>query len=280
MQERRRVEEFVNKIICGRSEEVLPAIPANSVDLVVTSPPYNFGQCYANDPSGDTREWNDYFKSLNAVWEECYRVLKPGGRIAVNVQPLFSDYIPSHHIISNQLLKIGFLWKAEVLWEKSNYNAKYTAWGSWKSPSMPYLKYTWEFIEIFDKATHKKAGRREDADITDAEFKEWVFARWKFAPETRMKEFGHPAMFPEELPRRVMKLFSYRGDLVLDPFNGAGTTTFVAFKLRRRFVGVEVSPEYCETALERIRESKRQKKLFAEGFKFLSPEPEILRWRC
>ncbi|HDN68251.1 MAG TPA: site-specific DNA-methyltransferase, partial [Methanomicrobia archaeon] len=182
--------------------------------------------------------------------------------------------------ISNQLLKIGFLWKAEVLWEKSNYNAKYTAWGSWKSPSMPYLKYTWEFIEIFDKATHKKAGRREDADITDAEFKEWVFARWKFAPETRMKEFGHPAMFPEELPRRVMKLFSYRGDLVLDPFNGAGTTTFVAFKLRRRFVGVEVSPEYCETALERIRESERQKKLFAEGFKFLSPEPEILRWRC
>ena len=145
----------------------------------------------------------------------------------------------------------GFLWKAEVLWEKNNYNAKYTAWGSWKSPSMPYLKYTWEFIEIFDKETHKKAGRREDIDITVAEFKEWVMAKWTFPPERRMREHNHPAMFPEELPRRVMKLFSYRGDLVLDPFNGAGTTTRVARALGRRFIGIDVSREYCETALAR-----------------------------
>lgn len=245
------LDRFVNRIICGDAGEVLPAIPSGSVDLVITSPPYNFGHAYAGDPHDDTRDWNDYFRRLGAVWSECARLLKPGGRIAVNVQPLFSDYIPTHHIISRQLSDLGLLWKAEVLWEKHNYNAKYTAWGSWKSPSMPYLKYTWEFIEIFDKETHRKAGRREDIDITVEEFKEWVMARWTIPPEHRMKDYGHPAMFPEELPRRLMKLFSYRGDLVLDPFNGTGTTTRVARAQGRRFIGVEISPGYCETGWER-----------------------------
>jgi site-specific DNA-methyltransferase (adenine-specific) len=141
------------------------------------------------------------------------------------------------------------------VWEKNNYNAKYTAWGSWKSPSMPYLKYTWEFIEVFDKETHKKTGDRNAIDITDTEFKEWVVGKWSFPPEIRMKDFNHPAMFPEELPRRLLKLFSYQGDIVLDPFNGAGTTTLVSWKLRRRFIGIDISPEYCEKALARILES-------------------------
>ncbi len=221
---------------------MLLALPSESIDLIVTSPPYNFGHTYAHDESHDTHEWNEYFRTLNGVWTECYRILKPGGRIAVNIQPLFSDYIPTHHIISGQLLQIGFLWKAEILWEKNNYNAKYTAWGSWKSPSMPYLKYTWEFIEVFDKFTHKKTGNKSDIDITDTEFKEWVYGKWSFPPEIRMKEYNHPAMFPEELPRRLIKLFSYRGDIVLDPFNGAGTTTRVAGTHGRRFIGIDISP--------------------------------------
>ncbi len=270
------IKRFINKIIVGDAEEVLSKIPSNSIDLVITSPPYNFGHSYADDPTQDTKEWNEYFEKLFRIWKECYRILKPGGRIAVNVQPLFSDYVPTHHIISNQLLKIGFLWKAEILWEKNNYNAKYTAWGSWKSPSMPYLKYTWEFIEVFDKQTHKKVGRKEDIDITEDEFKKWVYAKWVIAPETRMKEFGHPAMFPEELPRRLIKLFSYRGDIVLDPFNGAGTTTFVAWKLRRRFVGIDISKKYCETALWRIKREAPQRQLVDEYIDFDFPEPEIV----
>jgi len=246
------IEPFVNRILCGDALTLLATMPSESVDLVITSPPYNFGHAYAQDPHDDTHEWNEYFATLNSVWVECVRVLRPGGRLAVNVQPLFSDYVPTHHIISNQLSGLGLLWKAEFLWEKNNYNAKYTAWGSWKSPSMPYIKYTWEFIEVFDKGTHKKTGRREDIDITADEFKEWVIGRWKISPEHRMKEFDHPAMFPEELPRRIMKLFSYRNDIVLDPFNGAGTTTLAAAKSGRRFIGIDNSRQYCETAIRRL----------------------------
>jgi site-specific DNA-methyltransferase (adenine-specific) len=243
---------FVNRIICADAQKALVHIPDASIDLIITSPPYNFGQAYAQDPHDDTHEWNSYFAKLLVVWRECERVLKPGGRIAVNIQPLFSDYVPTHHLISHQLSSLGLLWKAEFLWEKNNYNAKYTAWGSWKSPSMPYIKYTWEFIEVFAKETHKKRGSRENIDITAEEFKEWVLGRWSFPPETHMKDHRHPAMFPEELPRRLMKLFSYKNDIVLDPFNGAGTTTLVAWKLHRRFIGIDTSEQYCERALQRL----------------------------
>ena len=261
------IEPYVNRIICGDAAEALAGIPSGSVDLVITSPPYNFGHAYAQDPHDDTYEWNEYFAILNAVWTECFRVLKPGGRLAVNVQPLFSDYVPTHHIISRQLAGLGLLWKAEFLWEKNNYNAKYTAWGSWKSPSMPYIKYTWEFVEVFDKETHKKTGRREDIDITADEFKEWVIGRWTIPPEHHMREFDHPAMFPEELPRRLMKLFSYKNDIVLDPFNGAGTTTLVAAKQGRRFIGIDISRQYCDTAIRRLQA--------ATGSCIPMPDPEM-----
>jgi DNA modification methylase len=254
--EPREILPFVNCIICADALQTLARIPDQSIDLIITSPPYNFGHEYAQDSHCDTHEWTSYFEQLLTVWRECERVLKTGGRMAVNIQPLFSDYIPTHHIISHQLASLGLLWKAEFLWEKNNYNAKYTAWGSWKSPSMPYIKYTWEFIEVFDKGTHKKGGQREDIDITGDEFKEWVIGKWSFPPEIRMKDYSHPAMFPEELPRRLMKLFSYKNDIVLDPFNGAGTTTLVAWKLHRRFIGIDVSHQYCDIALKRLAAAK------------------------
>ena len=242
--------QFVDSVIQGDSAEVLSRLPDNCIDLVFTSPPYNFGLEYG--ASADDYAWEDYFAELFAIFDECIRVLKPGGRIAVNVQPLFSDYIPSHHIISNHFLQRKLIWKGEILWEKNNYNCKYTAWGSWKSPSSPYLKYTWEFIEVFCKASLKMQGQAADADIDAEEFKSWVNARWSIAPERNMTRFGHPAMFPEELATRVIKLFSFRGATVLDPFLGAGTTAVSAKKHGRRYLGIDISQEYCETARERL----------------------------
>ena len=146
------------------------------------------------------------------------------------------------------------IWKGEILWEKNNYNCKYTAWGSWKSPSSPYLKYTWEFVEVFCKGDLKKRGNSADADIDADSFKEWVTAKWSIAPERRMREFDHPAMFPEELARRVMLLFSFSGDAILDPFAGAGTTCVAARRNNRRFLGIDIAPDYCATAEARLRE--------------------------
>ncbi len=244
--------DFKNKIICADALKTLNKIPSSSVDLIVTSPPYNFEMKYDNYI--DKKGWEKYFSFLNDIWLECYRILKKGGRICINVQPLFSDYIPSHHIISKQLLDIGFLWKSEILWDKHNYNAKYTAWGSWKSPSMPYLKYTWEFIEIFCKDSQKKErDSKNETDLTGDEFKKWVYAKWDIAPERNMKEYNHPAMFPEEIPRRLIKLFSYTNDIVLDPFNGVGTTTAVAKSLNRNYIGIDISEKYCKYAKERLK---------------------------
>jgi len=256
------VSPITDKIICGNSENVLETLPGNFVDIIITSPPYNFGLEYEGDKNKDAIYWQDYFDKLNRIWEESCRVLKPAGRFCVNVQPLFSDYMPTHHIISRQLLELGLFWKAEILWEKHNYNCKYTAWGSWKSPSMPYLKYTWEFIEVFCKESHKKQGDSNKIDITGEEFKKWVYAKWDIAPEGNMKKYNHPAMFPEELVVRLLKLFSYQNDIVLDPFNGVGTTTLAAHKLKRRYIGIDISKEYCETAEKRLRNEKRQKRLF------------------
>lgn len=254
-------QKYIDKIICGDSEFLLKDFPDNCIDLIFTSPPYNFGLDY--NKNEDDHDWEKYFDKLFKVFDECVRILKYSGRIIVNIQPLFSDYIPSHHIISNYFLNKKLIWKGEILWEKNNYNCKYTAWGSWKSPSSPYLKYTWEFLEIFAKGKLKKAGKVEDIDITADEFKKWVVAKWSIAPEREMKKYNHPAMFPENLVERVLKLFSFQNDIVLDPFNGVGTTTAVAKRLNRRYVGIDISDEYCESAERRLLEVIDEMGLFA-----------------
>ena len=242
--------EFEDQIICGDSLEVLSKLPDNCIDVILTSPPYNFGLDYAS--TADDNHWEMYFEKLFSIFSECIRVLKYGGRAIINVQPLFSDYIPTHHIISNFFINKKMIWKGEILWEKNNYNCKYTAWGSWKSPSNPYLKYTWEFLEIFCKGDLKKTGISENADISADDFKKWTVGKWSIAPERNMKEFDHPAMFPEELVQRAIQLFSFERDIILDPFNGAGTTTSVAKKLNRRYLGIDISDKYCKIAQNRI----------------------------
>ena len=247
-------KKFINKIHRADSLELIKKFPDNCIDIVLTSPPYNFGINYEN--TNDVNIWEDYFEKLFNIFKECVRVLKDSGRMIINVQPMFSDYIPTHHLISNFFLKEGLIWKGEIIWEKNNYNCKYCTWGSWKSPSSPYLKYSWEFVEIFCKNSLKKEGEKNNIDIEAEEFKKWVYGKWNIAPERNMKKYKHDAMFPEELVKRLLKLFSYKNDIVLDPFNGAGTTTKVAKQLNRKFIGIDISEEYCKTAESRINEVK------------------------
>ncbi len=246
--------EFTDKVVCSDCIDVLKRIPDNSVDLILTSPPYNFDREY--EEYHDVIGWQSYFNKLFAVLDECIRILKFGGRIVLNVQPVFSDYIPSHHIISHHMMEQKMIWRGEILWEKNNFNCNIYAFGSWKSPSCPYLKYTWEYLEIFSKGSIKHKGNSSCIDITGDEFKNWVMAKWNIAPETRQKSFGHPAMFPEALVERVLKLFSFQNDVVIDPFNGAGTTTLVAKRLNRRYLGIDISSVYCKTAERRIKEEE------------------------
>ena len=255
-------KDFENKIICGDSESVLKQLPDNCIDLVFTSPPYNFGMKY--DEHDDKVDWDKYTEKLFSIFDECIRVTKHGGRIAVNVQPLFSDYVPIHHMISNHFTEKKMLWRNEILWEKNNYNCNYTAWGSWKSPSQPYMKYTWEFIEVFSKGSLKHEGLKENADITGDEFKEWVNAKWSIAPERRMKEFDHPAMFPEKLAERVLKLFSFQNDVILDPFNGVGTVPKVCKETSRRYLGIDTSEKYCKIAQDRVDSCNRLMEYMSE----------------
>jgi len=255
-----------NVVLCADCEEVLKQLPDNCIDIVVTSPPYNFSRKY--DVHNDNVDWEGYFNKLYKTLKECIRVIKFGGRIAIVIEPCFSEYVPTHHIISNFMTEHGMLWRNEIEWEKNHYNCKITAWGSWKSPSNPYLKYTWEFVEVFSKGSIRHNGKSENADINEYEFKKWTKARWIIAPEQRMKEFDHPATFPEKLVTRILKLFSFEGDVVLDPFNGAGTTTKVAKELNRRYIGIDISEEYTRKAKERTElamkksRASRQVKMF------------------
>ena len=249
----------MNQIICSDALTALRAIEDNSVDLVLTSPPYNFDMNY--DEHNDKSESSDYLSTLTIIFGECIRVLKVGGRLIINIQPNYKEYYPTHHAITSAMIERGLIWRGEIVWLKNNLK-KLTAWGSWKSPSCPYLSYPFEFIEVFSKETIKHTGDKENIDITKEEFIEYVNGHWSIAPETRMKKFNHPAMFPEELVKRCIKLFSYKNDLVLDPFNGAGTTTFVANLLERRYIGIDISETYCEIAKERISSTNLLNKFF------------------
>lgn len=240
----------LNKIYCEDCQEFMKRIQDNFVDCIITSIPYNFDKKYDN--YNDKVDLDEYKSWLSGIFKECSRILKDGGRIFVNVQPLFTENFPTHHVVSQILSECGLTWGGEIIWEKNNYNCAYTAWGSWNSPSKPYLKYTWEYVEYFYKGNPKHNGDKNNIDIIPDEFKKWTTAKWSIAPERRMKDFGHPAMFPEELVERILKLFTYKGDVVYDPFSGAGTTCTVCERFDRKYIGTDISEEYCNIARSRV----------------------------
>lgn len=197
----------------------------------------------------------EYLAMLEAVWKECYRVLAPGGRIAINVAGVDrKPYLPLHAYITVQMERLGFMNRGCILWDKGSSVGVSTAWGSWRSPSNPTLRDVHEYILVFSKGDWKM-GHKGETDLTSEEFVQYTKSIWTF-PTVSAKKVGHPAPFPLELPRRLIKLYTYKNDVVLDPFMGSGTTCQAAELLGRRWLGVDMDAGYCELArqnIERIR---------------------------
>lgn len=224
----------------------------NSVDLVVTSPPYNVGIDY--NEFVDNISYEEYLTWSKKWLLKVYQILKDDGRICLNI-PLDKNKGGQQSVYADIVTiakEIGFKYHSTIIWNEGNISRR-TAWGSWMSARAPYVIAPVEVIVVLYKKVWKKI-RKGISDITKEEFIEWTNGVWVFPGESK-KKVGHPAPFPEELPKRCIKLFSYVEDLVLDPFVGSGTTLIAGYKLNRRVVGVELSKDYFELAKKRIMET-------------------------
>lgn len=249
------VNEFPNELlntIIASSCENMKDIPNNSLHLMITSPPYNVSKEYDNDLS-----LNEYLNLLKNCFTEIYRVLVDGGRACINIANIGrKPYIPLSDYVSKIMIEIGFNMRGEIIWNKSAGAGISTAWGSFQSASNPILRDVHEYILIFSKGNYKRERDKEEKElrkdnITKEEFIEWTKSVWTMNTESA-KRIGHPAPFPEELPNRLIKLFSFTNDIVIDPFMGSGTTAIAAIKNNRNFVGYEINKEYINLANNRI----------------------------
>lgn len=248
--------ESLDKIYC-KSSEAMDEIPDYSIHLMVTSPPYNVKKEYDEDLS-----LNEYRTLLKTVFRETYRVLVTGGRACINIANLGrKPYIPLHSFIIEDMLEIGFLMRGEIIWNKASSASPSTAWGSWQSAANPVLRDIHEYILIFSKESFsRKRGHKKDT-ITKEDFLEWTKSVWTF-PAVSAKSIGHPAPFPEELPHRLIQLYTYKGDVVLDPFCGSGSTCLSALKDGRHYIGYDIEPSYVKLANQRIKKHLNQLNIF------------------
>ena len=244
-------KEFLDTTLLGSAEN-MAQIPDNSVHLMITSPPYNVSKEYDEDLSLD-----EYLKLLRRVFEETYRVLVNGGRACINVANLGrKPYIPLSDYISHMMTDIGFNMRGEIIWNKASSASPSTAWGSWMSASNPTLRDIHEYILVFSKGDFKRHQTKEERKvkintISKEDFMEWTKSVWTFKAESA-KKVGHPAPFPVELPYRLIQLYSFKTDIVLDPFMGSGTTAIAALKSGRHFVGYEIKKEYIDLIEKRL----------------------------
>jgi modification methylase len=240
--------EALNTLYC-KSSEAMDELPDNSVHLMVCSPPYNASKEYDQDLNLE-----EYLGLLKRVWAETYRVLVPGGRACINVANLGrKPYIPLHTYIIDQMLDTGYLMRGEIIWNKAASSSPSTAWGSWRSAANPVLRDVHEYILVFSKSNFRRDSKQKESTITKDDFLEWTKSVWTF-PAVSAKKVGHPAPFPEELPHRLIQLFTFKGDNILDPFVGSGTTCLAAHKDGRNYIGYDLNPEYIQLAYKRIEE--------------------------
>lgn len=281
-------EKFLgcNDVYVGDALDKLDKIRNNTVHLVVTSPPYNAGYNY--DDYNDSLDWETYTGYLRKVITKIYDILVKGGRLAINV-PFAIKHRDTKEVrflattiagICNDISEEGkeFIEFEFITWHKGknkkHFQGNNTAWGSWKQPSHPVFRGLGEVVMVFSKEQPRLPGNKEKADITAEEFKEWTKNLWYLDEEEQTENLwyvegdlayknlwcvpnnqskkNHPCPYPKELVRRLIKLYTYGDNLVLDPFNGVGTTTEVAQELGRRFIGIDQSERYCNIALDKL----------------------------
>ena len=252
--EYRQVEipkDNLNKLYC-KSSENMDEIPDDSIHLMVTSPPYNVGKEYDNDLTLD-----EYLELLTVVFAQTYKKLVTGGRACINIANIGrKPYIPLHAMVIEIMLDLGFLMRGEIIWDKSASAGGSCAWGSWMSASNPVLRDYHEYILVFSKESYSKNRSQERKDTIERdEFIQWTKSIWTF-PAVNAKKIGHPAPFPIELPHRLINLYSYEGDVVLDPFCGSGTTCIAALQNNRNYIAYDINEEYVKLSQKRINNHK------------------------
>ena len=225
-------------------------IAPESIDLIVTSPPYNVDIKY--NSHNDQLTYPEYMDFSKRWMKKCYRWLKNDGRFCLNI-PLDKNKGGQQSVgadLTTIAKETGFAYHSTIVWNEGNISRR-TAWGSWKSASAPYVIAPVELIVVLYKNTWKKTSGSKESDISSQEFMEWTNGLWTFNGERKRKN-GHPAPFPVELPLRCIKLFSFIGDTVLDPFMGSGSTLVAASQCNRKGIGIEIDDGYCRIAAGRI----------------------------
>jgi len=250
----------INKVFC-KSSEAMSELPDNSVHLMITSPPYNVGKEYDENLS-----LKEYRELLKRVFKETHRVLVPGGRACINVANLGrKPYIPLHSYIIEDMQSIGFLMRGEILWDKGSSASPSTAWGTYLKANNPVLRDIHEYILVFCKDTFTRLNpQKRKSTISKGEFLEFTKSVWKFAAE-RASKVGHPAPFPIELPYRLIQLYTFEDEIVLDPFVGSGTSCIAALKTKRKYVAYDIEKKYCDLAEKRIKEFLQEQTTLFSG---------------
>lgn len=229
----------------NHSSESMFELPDDSVALAVTSPPYHVGKDYDSDS-----DFAEYLGLLERVFRETYRVLQPGGRAVINVANLGrKPYIFLSDEVGRIMVHLGFLPRGEIIWVKGAGSNGSTAWGSWRSPSNPTIRDLHEYLLVFSKGRWDRVVKGQ-ADVSKEEFMETTLSVWNIKPESA-KRVGHPAPFPVELPRRLIRFLTYPGEWVLDPFMGSGSTAVAAIETQRNWIGYDTDPAYCEMSRSR-----------------------------